>query len=281
MKSSLKPVLIALTFVVLAGLLRFWIAPFFELLPVDYANETKLLDEVQFRDSPNGEWQASTQDVRRMDQTISNSGQTAIIEGTVQAYDATGAVNFEVTGLYGVDRRTRQNLTGYGDLNRTGQYLFPPHVQPIEYPIWDPIFIGMRQASFERIEKVDGLQLYVFSFYGTGMDESAGYSYLPDVPEHYLAYTDGQGVIWVEPLSGIVVDYKDTGVSYFVDPTTGTRLADFNLWEERFTPETRATQLKLARSARLRTLLLEFWFPAFFLAASMIWLAIGLIRRKP
>ena len=280
MKPMRKSFFISLAFLVLAALLRFWIAPLFELLPAGYSNEVKLSEEDKFRDSPTGEWQASTQDVQRVDQTITNSGQTAIIEGSILAYDASGEVNFEATSLYGVDRRTRLNLAGYGEVDRTGQYLFPPHVQRIEYEIWDPIFIGLRQASFERVDQIEGLQVYVFSFSAFGMDESAGYSYLPDVPEHYLVQTDGEGTIWVEPLSGFVVDYKDSGVSYFVDPASGDRIADFNQWTENYTPETKVVQINLARLARLRILALEVWLPVGLLLVGLLLLELFLFRRK-
>jgi hypothetical protein len=271
----------ALAFLFLAALLRLWIAPFFENLPADFASEAKLTEENKFRDSPDGEWQVNTLNVHRVDQAITNHGQVAIIEGAFHVYYTSGDVNFEVINLYGVDRRTRLNLPGYGDVNRTGQYLFPPHVKRVQYSIWDPMFVGLRQAVFERTEKIDGLQAYVFSFSATGMDESAGYSYLPIVPEQYLARTDGKGTIWVEPLSGIVVDYLDNGVSYFVIPSTGLRIADFNQLNERYTPETRTAQIQLARTARSRILLLDFWLPGVFLAIGLIGLAIGLIMRQP
>lgn len=257
----IKKFLPPLALLLAAVVSRFWLAPLQTRLPADYTNEVLLSEENQFRDSPTGTWLASTLNVRRVDQTITNSGQTSFIEGALHIYLVSGEVNFETTGLYGVDRRTRLNLAGYGNVTRTGQYFFPPHVQRIEYPIWDPMFIGPRIADFERIEQMDGLQVYVFSFNASGMDESAGYSYLPDVPEHYQAHTDGQGTIWVEPLSGLVVDYMDSGVSYFVNSSTGTRLADFNQWEERYTPETRTAQLAFARAARLRILALEIWLP--------------------
>jgi hypothetical protein len=280
MTSKSKYIFTPLAFLSLAAMVHFWIAPLSERLPANYANETKLSDEVRFRDSPTGEWQASTQDVRRADQTISNSGQTALIEGSVLAYDASGEVNFEATSLYGVDRRTRLNLAGYGNVNRTGQYLFPPHVQRIEYEIWDPIFIGLRQATFERIEQIEGLQVYVFSFSASGMDESTGYSYLPDVPERYLAHTDGEGTIWVEPLSGIVVDYEDSGLSYYVDPASGDQIADFNQWTEKYTPETRTAQLALAHAARLRILALEVWLPGGLVLAGLLIPGLFLLLRK-
>ena len=280
MKPMRKHVFIILAFLILAGLLRFWIAPALELLPSDYTNATALSEVDKFRDSPTGEWQASTLNTQRVDQTITNSDQTAIIEGALHVYYATGAVNFEVTSLYGVDRRTLLNLAGYGSVNRTGQYLFPPHVQPGEYQIWDPMFVGLRQATFERTEIIEGLQVYVFSFSGSGMDETTGYSYLPDVPEHYLVHTDGEGTSWVEPLSGFVVDYMDSGVSYFVDPSTGARLADFNQWDERYTPETRTAQIALARSARLRILALEDWLPGGLLLVGLFFLGWFLFQRK-
>jgi hypothetical protein len=280
MKSMSKHIFIALAFLLLGALLRYWIAPVLELLPADYANEAILIEEDKFRDSPTGEWLASTLNTQRVDQIITNSGQTAIIEGALHVYYVSGEVNFEVTSLYGIDRRTRLNLAGYGNVNRTGQYLFPPHVQPIEYPIWDPMFVGLRQATFERTEKIEGVEVYVFSFSASGMDESTGYSYLPDVPEHYLVHTDGQGTIWVEPLSGFVVDYMDSGVSYFVDPSTGTRLADFNQWKERYIPETRTTQIKLARASRLRILALEVWLPGSLLLIGLLFLGLFLFQRK-
>jgi hypothetical protein len=272
MKSMSKHIFIALAFLILSAVVRYWIAPVLELLPADYANEVKLSEENKFRDSPTGEWQASVLNSQRVDQTIRSSDQTAIIEGALHVYYPSGAVNFEVTSLYGVDRRTRLNLAGYGSVNRTGQYLFPPNVQPIEYPIWDPMFV--------RTEKIEELQVYVFSFSASGMDETAGYSYLPDVPEHFQVHTDGEGTIWVELHSGILTDYMDSGVSYFVEPSTGTRLADFNQWNERYTSETRTTQIALARAARLRIQALEVWLPGGLLLVGLGFLGLFLFQSK-
>lgn len=198
-------------------------------------------------------------------------------------YFESGAVNFEYTSLYGVDRRTRANLPGYGSVERSGQYLFPTHVEQKTYPAWDPMFIGLRQATFDHFENIDGQQVYVFTFSCAGMDETAGYSFMTDVPEQYRVFTDGQGSLWIEPLSGIVVNYEDQGVSYLVDSASGTRLSngEFHQWVNSFTPETRLAQQRLARAARLRILLLEVWLPGASLLAGLIWLSVGsLMYRK-
>ena len=246
---------------ILAVLLRYWVATLSERLAVNYTNTIILTEEDKFRISPTGAWQTSTLTTKRLDQTIEVSGQVAIIEGGLHVYYPTGAVNFEVTSLYGVDRQTRQNVSGYGEVNRNGLFLFPPHVQRIKYSYWDPWFVGERLATFGQIENLNGLQVYVFKFSGTGMDETSGYTYLADVPNKYLIHTDGAGTIWVEPLSGSVVDYEDSGLSYFVDPASGNKVADFNQWTEKYTPETQTAQFILARAARLRILVLEDWAP--------------------
>jgi hypothetical protein len=279
-KTMFKRILISLGFLALAGLFRYWIAPSTESLPSKYSNLTSLTEQDRFRDSPTGEWQTNTLNTQRADQTITISGETAIIEGSLHVYFASGEVNFETTGLYGVNRQTRQNMAGYGDVARSGQYFFPPHVQPVGYSVWDPFFIGLRQATFDHIENVNGMAVYVFTFSATGMNETSGYSYLADVPEHYLAHTDGQGTIWVEPLSGIVVDYMDSGISYFVDPSTHARVADFNQWDERYIPETRTAQINLARTARLRILVLEDWLPGGLIVVGLLIPVLFRVQRK-
>ena len=270
---------IALALAGLAGLQRFGVAPLLERLPAGYSNEWRLLEENRFRASVADEWQTGTLSARRADQVIITSGAIAVLQADLHIFFESGAVNFESSGLYGVDRRTRVNLAGYGSAERSGLYLFPPHLKRQNYIIWDPMFIGPRQAYFSHAESLEGLSVDVYQFNATHLDETAGYSYLPEVPETYLAHTDGRGTIWVEPLSGAVVDYQDQGVSYFVDPGTGARVADFNQWSERFTAETKAAQLALARSARLRIQALETWLPGGVLLLGWLLLALDYYRR--
>jgi hypothetical protein len=114
------------------------------------------------------------------------------------------------------------------------------------------------------------------------MDETAGYAYLPEVPERYRALTDGQGTLWIEPISGVVVEYQEQGVSYFANPATGERVGDFHTWSGQFTPETHTAQMALARAARWRSLALEAWLPGALGAVGLAGLGIGawLARRQ-
>jgi hypothetical protein len=262
-----------------AAVLRFGISPLLLDLPADYANETQYAAEDRFRDAPDGEWQSVTVIARRVDQTQVNAGEINVIQGDVHWFTDSGQVIFENAGLYGVDRRTRQNVAGYGDIERSGAFLFPPHLQKTDFTYWDPMFIGARSAVFDHSETINGMTIYVFHFSGTGMDETAGYSYLADVPKRYRTLTDGQGTLWIEPLSGILVDYEERGSSYFVEASSGERLADFHTWSDRYTQQTKEAQLSLAVAARLCILALEVWLPGGLALAGMGVLAWELLRR--
>jgi hypothetical protein len=276
MNQALRYAMLALGCLATAGLLRFVIAPLLIQLPHDYTNERQYAVESNFRASMADEWEAITLTGRRLDRALLATSDVAIVQGDLYWNTDAGEAIFESSGLYGVDRTTRQNRPGFGDVDRLGQYLFPPHVQPITYDYWDQNFIGQRTAHYKRTETVEDEETYVFDFTGVAMDETAGYSQLPEVPEHYFTFTDGTGTLWVEPLSGIVVDYVEKGESYFVDRATGAHLANFYEWEARYTTATRTSQLGLARTTRLRIVLLEAWLPGLLLLAGVTLLAAAL-----
>jgi hypothetical protein len=104
------------------------------------------------------------------------------------------------------------------------------------------------------------------------------------MPDKFDAHTDVQGTAWVEPFSGITVDYEDDSTSYFVEPASGVNQGGFNQWTERFTPQTVSVQMKLARDVGLKMLVLEIWLPAVLLAAGLACLAqagFGFLHPRP
>jgi hypothetical protein len=125
---------------------------------------------------------------------------------------------------------------------------------------------------------VDGLTVYVFNFTAAGLDDTAGYTSLPYVPERYWTISRGEGRLWIEPTSGVVVDFEDQGVTDFVDNATGEHVADFYHWTARYTEETRAEQWALARAARFSIRLWEVWLPAWMLLLAAVWFALDARR---
>jgi hypothetical protein len=268
--------LLPLILLLAAALSRFWLASMQTRLPSDYAVELAFDAEDRFRDRPVGEWNATKLTARGIQQALAVSGGTVLIQSELHWYGENDEIIFESAGLYGVERGTRANDPTYGDQPRAGQFLFPASVEMTGYVLWDAQYVGPRDATFERLETLDGLTVYIFSFRVRALDETAGYAVLPGVPESYRAHTDGGGTFWVEPVSGITVDYEETGVSYFVDAANGERIAEFHEWSARYAPETRAAQLASARSARLRILALKIWIPGALMIAAFLVLCASL-----
>lgn len=263
-------------FWLVAALLRWWAAPAFERLPADYLAETSYAAKFQFHYAPSSPAEESESIVRRRDQTLTSGPRHSIIQGDVHWASPTGVVLFETLNLYGVDRQNRQNLAGFGNKDRAGQYLFPPHTGKQRYGVWDPFYAGPLVATFDHVDQFRGLEVYVFNSVADGVDETDGFVSLPDVPEKYSALSYGKSRLWIEPVSGVVVNFEDAGTSYFVEPTTGRHVGEpIFLWTARYTPETINAQLKFATATRLRMLALEIWLPLTLAVAGLLWIALG------
>jgi hypothetical protein len=279
--SLLRHLPFALGLWLLAAVTRLWLAPQWLELPTDYAEETSYAAHSRYRDTPDGAWQRFDSVVRRVDQTLVASAENNIIEGDIHWTTEAGEVTYESAGIYGVDRRTRVNLSGYGNIERRGQFLFPPHLGKITYHFWDPFYTGPRTATFSHTTTLDGMLVYVFDCRAKNIDDTAGYAFLRDVPERYRAYSAGTGRLWIEPVSGIVVDFEDVGKSFFGEPATARPVSNFYFWNARYTPQTRATQFQRALSARRRIVVLEIWVPLGLLLCGLMWLTLGLRRASP
>lgn len=276
-RAILQHSIVAAAVIILAAVTRFWATPLMARLPADYTNETRYAAVSIFRETPAAPWQDYALIGRRVDQTLTSAGGNLVIQSDLH-WSSAGTPIYETTGLYGVDRATRANIAGYGNRERHGQFLFPPHLQPTTYTFWNSFYLGPQVAAFSHVDTLDGLLVYVFDFAATNTDDTSGYAALPDIPERYYARSDGWGRLWIEPSSGIVVDLEDQGITYFVDPQTNTRVAELYAWADRYTPETRAAQLNTARAARTRIIAAETWAPAGLLMAGAIWLIAGVWR---
>jgi hypothetical protein len=266
---------------VLSLLVHLWLAPLTNRISPGYINETEYAAQARFRETPQAAWQEFPLLARRLDQVLLVFDDVAIIQGESHWTTEDGTPTYEPIGLYGVHRLSRLNVGGYGDHDRSGQFLFPYHLEKQTYSFWDPYYLGPRTAVFDHVDRVEGLTVYVFRYAGTGIDDTAGYTVLPNVPERYQAISQAEGTLWIEPVSGIVVDLQDQGITDFVDVRTGEHVADFYHWTARYTDETRSEQLALARTARLRILTLETWLPLVLVLLAAAWLTQAWHRPWP
>ncbi|GAB2510576.1 porin PorA family protein [Lysobacter humi (ex Lee et al. 2017)] len=231
------------------------------------------------RDSVDGPWTSLRLIGRRVDAMLVATDERMVLQSDVIWALGDGSLLFENAGVYAVDRRTRRNLPGLGSSSRTGQFMFPPNVRRRDYMLWDAQFMGPRTMRFRRREVLGGLTAYRFDFEVRAIDETQGYRHLADVPERYRAHTDGHGRLWVEPRSGLILDYVEHGLSFFARPD-GSAASAFFEWDARFTAATRAAQVARAATARRRMLLAGIVLPAATAAFGLALLAAGLLMRR-
>jgi hypothetical protein len=259
----------------LAGVQHAWIAPYLALLPSDYAESFTFIGSNRTRETPDGAWVEGKTRCTRRDQTLVSSSTHNIVQGIAQFFNTDGTLNYEIGGIYGVDRHTRKNLPGYGDVDRHGFYMAPQQMAPSTYTLWDPLNPEPRQLVFEKLVEIQGVMTHEYRFMVKNPDETKNLREYPDVPNRYGVQAETAGSIWIEPVSGRFVDYIEGGKASFTDKATGERIADFILWDNRYTEETRAAQLELARKARIRILALENWLPIGLLTAGALLLFSG------
>jgi hypothetical protein len=264
-----------------AAVLYFAITPALELLPAGYSSEISLVANTQFRETAAAPATPAHLTGRRIDQLMSLKDNVAIIQGHLDWSTDTGQVTYQTTGIYGVDRRTRSNIAGFGDRPRTGQFLFPPNLESGTVDeVWDPYYSGPRRLKFERTESVGGLSLAVYRFDVSGLDETAAYDFLPEVPENYHAMTEGHGWLWIEPVSGTLVDVVDLGHTYFVNPANGQSAGDINVWDAHYAPAAKDELLGRAAAGRLQVLLAGTWGPLGLCGLALLWAAASLLWQR-
>jgi hypothetical protein len=159
---SSKRVLLGVALCSLAALEYFWLSHLFERLPADYRQTTHHAAKCRYRATPTAEWSDFELIATRTDETLVSDAGVLKIQGHIDWTTQSGEVTYDHSGLYGVDRESRANLAGFGNHERSGQFLFPPHTQKTTYKIWDPFYTGPHTATFSHVETRGSLELYVF-----------------------------------------------------------------------------------------------------------------------
>ncbi|MEC5216448.1 hypothetical protein RCH09_001394 [Actimicrobium sp. GrIS 1.19] len=252
-----------------------WVAPLLMRVPGDYQGELEFEGQLEQRPVADGQWSRNYLIVRRIDQTLASSGDRIVVQAGLRWTDTDGNVIAESRHVYGVDRFTRMNLPEYGDVRRTGQFLFPLHTGRKTHGYWDPHSPGFRLAVFDHSETINGMETYVFNFSTTGVDQDPGVG-----PGRVTVRGDVAGKLWIEPASGVLTDFTAQGQKYTVDVDSGARGEEREHWRLQMTSATKTRQVQHARATRNALALLELGLPALLLVGAVIALCVGL-RSRP
>lgn len=106
---------------------------------------------------------------------------------------------FGSSETYGIDRSTRENVGGYGDISRSGQFTFPASTEQETYSFWSSSAGKALPANFMGESTYEGLKVYSFKIDVKDID--AGIYEALGAPQTKDVYVE----IKVEPVSGVPV----------------------------------------------------------------------------
>ena len=207
----------------------------------------------------------------------------ADIEDIYKTIDVqSGEVTWETKLLFHVDPENGRIIHHDNHPEARGlYYMFPQYVQKKDYEFFN-YDLYPYTMKYQRTEKREGLDLYVFSFQGK-LDYTTLYNlaYVPPaasaIGDYKIIVDDFYRELWVEPETGEIVHIiEDDPGDYLVDAATGEKKTLLGVWAGETTGNTVKYLLKNAQKRRWQMQLYRRWIPLTLLAAAVFLLAMSL-----
>ena len=256
--------------VVFALVWLFAIFPAMSKMPTDYEREYTFEGFIgQFNSDTMSLDEIPTNVVRSLT-THGTEDDVLLLQQDINIYPAQGGDPIRSTSeIYGLDRTTRENVSGYGDMDRTGNFTLPAGVEQETYSFWSSSAMTTLPANFVSEETYHGITVYNFKI--DISDLPAGTMEGTDAPQTMDVLTE----IKAEPVSGIPV-YTSTTTTLKAqlmpgDPTT------IYVNSMAFTSETIDEMVDLAESSRSMILwasVYGFWIA---IAVGVVLIVVGVV----
>jgi|FLOH01.1.fsa_nt_gi signal transduction histidine kinase len=131
------------------------------------------------------------------------------IEGNVIGTNlSTNELIFKYSETYYVDKNTNRHTD-----ESLGYFTFPKDIQKIDYHITHPLTTAPTNLIFEKETHMEGLLTYEFSCNVDGFDATDSF---PEFPE-YPVLIDYDCKVFVEPITGTIIDYENMWEAYFIE----------------------------------------------------------------
>ena len=249
--SSKWLITVGLALVILSVVWLLAIFPGMAKIPTDYEREYTFEGSVQVYVAELG---VLVPIQTTMERTITATGVTEddvlLLRQDIVFFEATsgaplGDINpalaaLDTTETYYLDRTTRANVPGEGDVSRSGQFTFPADVEQKTYQYWSSSTKTALPATFKGEETYQGLTVYVFEI------NSIGNPYYPDATTGLPQTMDAYAKIKVEPVSGVPVYATTTTTINLQHPLAGSMPVLINT--STFTSATVDDMVELAES---------------------------------
>ncbi|MBI3633069.1 MAG: ABC transporter substrate-binding protein, partial [Candidatus Vogelbacteria bacterium] len=195
----------------------------------------------------------------------------------------TGEKIFAVERLYGIDAKTGKHVAGFGDKDRDGYLFAPRHLKTGEpFTYWHINYDGPAHMVFAGEENLFGLPVYRYEtrYEGVKIDQTKNLGYLPGVGVTRGVELEPYLQLWIEPVSGHLVKYKDDTVAYYYDLKTGQRQNPWNHFSNTYTTESVKEQVELAQEEKFIITVTDYVVPGALALLAVIIILFGFRKTK-
>ena len=232
-------VIVAIIFFIISPSLAFYITPSMKRLPKD-------LNEVIYYDGKLSIFNENTLEIEQKDiritryiRALGEEDGVLIVREDIEVKDKKTneeLPEFGMTKVYGINPHTTENIAGYGDLDRLGQWLFPVGVKKKNYLVWNTDLDDACKAGYIEPDEAVSVAHYMgeekragiktYKYYGS--QENVFVGYLPTLPEAKMYY-GGEIFAWVEPNTGTIVDLQKHVSQYAAFPDLHKMPSNLNM----------------------------------------------------
>ena len=275
--------IVACLFLVAIPLWIWVIAPQLTKLPADFSYKADVLSSDNFYDATKQAYSGQQRSVTTFSYKVADVQENVdVIQNIFDVRTITGEKIVTINRLYGIDPKTGKHVAGFGDHNREG-YLFAPanlqKGQPFTY--WHVNYDGPANMKFVDEETLFGLPVYRYEthYEGVKIDQTANLGFLPGVGKTRGVELEPYLQLWIEPVSGHLVKYKDDTIAYYYDLKTGQKINPWNHFTNTYTRDSVLAQVGLAKAEKLIITSVQIIIPT-LLALLAFTLIIFLYRKK-
>jgi PAS domain S-box-containing protein len=262
----------------------FVVAPRLQRLPRDFHYTASIVSTDNFFDAEKNAYAGAIYSQTRYSyDTIEQSGSAVIVKNTFDVRTPDDQPIFAVERLYGIDRTNGAHVPSLGDAPRDG-YLFAPRHLPrgAAFTYWHINYDGPARMRFAAEDTLYGLKVYRYEtrYEGVHIDQTANLRHLPGVGQTLGVQLEPYLQLWIEPVTGRLIKYKDDTIAYFYDLKTQKRLRPWNHFSNSFDERSVEASVMTAHVEKTKMIMMEWYIPILFFLGALIALGWNIISLQ-
>jgi putative tryptophan/tyrosine transport system substrate-binding protein len=256
---------VALALLICVPLWLLFVVPSLTKLSSDFSYSADIISLDNFYDEEHMEYSGEQRSVTRFSyEKVEDKEVSLILSNIFEVRTVTGDPIFSVARKYGINPVTREHVPGTGDRDREGYLFAPRHLKKGEpFTYWHINYDGPASMSFVGEEVIAGVKVFRYESHYTGVkiDQTENLGFLPEVGKTRGVELEPYLQLWVEPVTGHLVKYKDETTAYYYNLHSGARLTPWNKFSNSYQRSSVTKQALIARQQKVIYRTIEFVIP--------------------